>query len=64
MAEPLTYWIPANRQKGYVTSTTQTASFVAQNGSSLVDQNNTTQYIMNPNMVIGIENTQWTASEV
>ena len=59
---PATYWIPNDRQKGYVTSTTQTDVLTTQSGNILITQSGN-QIQVNPNILIPIEATQWSASE-
>ncbi len=60
---PATYWIPNDRQKGYVTSTTQTGHLKTQAGDILNTQSSN-RLIQNPNIVIPIEATAWSKTEV
>lgn len=59
---PATYWIPNDRQKGYVISTTQNASIDTQDGFNLITQTGD-NLIVNPNIVIPIESTEWSRTE-
>lgn len=59
---PATYWIPNDRQKGYVTSTTENARIETQDSFELITQSGD-HLIVNPNIVIPIESTQWARTE-
>lgn len=64
MAAPTTYWIPNDRQKGYVTSTTQNANIDTQSNVDITTQDGTTILIVSPNIVVPIESTAWATTEV
>lgn len=60
---PATYWLPNDRQKGYVTSTTETGHLKTEAGD-IIDTQASDRLIESPNIVIPIEATQWSETEV